>query len=263
MNLGALLKDKLGSAEHEEEEHEESGSSAMDSFLDALESGDRGAAKAALNAAFHEHMMAMEDEDEEDADRGALLIAMKPEGDMHSDSKMKMGAYGSKKKKVATSGRKRLHGHEISRQWHRWGKQRGTEIEPYEDYVKKVGKEDLEYGDPRRKLTPGEVRRGRRNPAGWRRGLPVGSGLARGEGSINFEIEGKKAWPTSPMYSGPNFSNDPVWLAEHDKQLEKHFAKVRLQNKRDKVGQYSPREEARRKGWAKAYARKKKEAESR
>ncbi len=95
MNLGALLKDKLGSAEHEEEEHEESDSSAMDSFLDALESGDRGAAKAALNAAFHEHMMAMEDEDEEDADRGALLIAMKPEGDMHSDSKMKKSIFGS------------------------------------------------------------------------------------------------------------------------------------------------------------------------
>lgn len=257
MNLGALLKDKLGSAEHEEEEHEESGSSAMDSFLDALESGDRGAAKAALNAAFHEHMMAMEDEDEEDADRGALLIAMKPEGDMHSDSKMKKSAYGSKKKKVATSGRKRLHGHEVSRQSHRWGEQRGTEIEPYED------KPDLEYGDPRRELTPGEIRRGRRNPAGWQRGLPPGSGLAYQEALIDHHIDAKRAWPWSKSYSGPNFSNDPVALAEHDKQLEKHFAKIRLQNKRDKVGQYSPREEARRKGWAKAYARKKKEAESR
>ena len=91
----ALLKDKLGSAEHEEEEHEESGLSAMDSFLDALESGDRGAAKAALNAAFHEHMMAMEDEDEEDALRIAHQIAIKPKGDMHSHSKMKKSIFGS------------------------------------------------------------------------------------------------------------------------------------------------------------------------
>ena len=36
MDLGALLKDKLGEVKHEEEEHEESGSSAFDKLFDAL-----------------------------------------------------------------------------------------------------------------------------------------------------------------------------------------------------------------------------------
>ena len=41
MDLGALLKDKLGEVKHEEEEHEESGSSAFDKLFDALKSDDR------------------------------------------------------------------------------------------------------------------------------------------------------------------------------------------------------------------------------
>ena len=82
MNLGALLKDKLSSAEHEKEEHEESGSSAFDKLFDALKSDDREGAKAAFDHAVYEHMMEMDDEEEEKGDKkGGLLIALgKPKG---------------------------------------------------------------------------------------------------------------------------------------------------------------------------------------
>tara|TARA_Y100001947_G_C10270897_1_gene274140 strand:+ start:46 stop:432 length:387 start_codon:yes stop_codon:yes gene_type:complete len=125
------------------------------------------------------------------------------------------------------------------------GHRRGEEIEPYDEWLKRYGREDFEYGDPRRPLSSGERRRGRRNPAGWDRGF----------GGSDWGLHSNENWGLEGA--------DPAVLAEHDRKLEQHFAKIRLQNKRDKVGQYSPREEARRKGWAKAHARKKKESESR
>ena len=97
MNLGALLKDKLGEDRHEEEEHEESGSSAFDTLFDALKSDDREGAKAAFDHAVYEHMMEMDDEDDEEdveGDKGGILIAMGPKKEMHSDRKKK-SAYGS------------------------------------------------------------------------------------------------------------------------------------------------------------------------
>lgn len=253
MNLGALLEGKLGESEKEEEEHEESDSSAFDKFYDALKSDDREAAKDALNHVVYEHMMEMDDEGEAEDEKGGVLIAMSPkkDGEMNSDRELKQG----KKKKVDTSERKRLRGHYVDR----YGRGGSSEIEPYEEWMARYGDytdgEIAEYGDPRRKRTPGEMRRGRRNPAGWARGLG-NYGPDEVQHPFHFETSPElyfKRWPGS---------RDPAVLAEHDKQIEKHFAKIRLQNKRDKVGQYSPREEARRKGWAKAHARKKKELNS-
>ena len=94
MDLGALLKDKLGEVKHEEEEHEESGSSAFDKLFDALKSDDREGAKAAFDHAVYEHMMEMDDEEEAEDDKGGILIAMGPKKEMHSDRKKK-SVYGS------------------------------------------------------------------------------------------------------------------------------------------------------------------------
>ena len=94
MDLGALLKDKLGEVKHEEEEHEESGSSAFDKLFDALKSDEREGAKAAYDHAVYEHMMEMDDEEEAEDDKGGILIAMGPKKEMHSDRKKK-SVYGS------------------------------------------------------------------------------------------------------------------------------------------------------------------------
>ena len=100
MNLGALLKDKLGEDRHEEEEHEESGSSAFDKLFDALKSDDREGAKAAFDHAVYEHMMEMDDEEEAEDDKGGLLIAMGPKKrEMHSDRELKQANSRRNKKK--------------------------------------------------------------------------------------------------------------------------------------------------------------------
>ena len=100
MNLGALLKDKLGEDRHEEEEHEESGSSAFDKLFDALKSDDREGAKAAFDHAVYEHMMEMDDEEEAEDDKGGLLIAMGPKKrEMNSDRELKQANSRRNKKK--------------------------------------------------------------------------------------------------------------------------------------------------------------------
>ena len=63
MDLGSLLKEKLGGAHGDADMSEED---AFDRLYDALKSGDRDEARDAFEHAVYEHQMALDDEDDED-----------------------------------------------------------------------------------------------------------------------------------------------------------------------------------------------------
>ena len=93
MDLGSLLKEKLGGAHGDADMSEED---AFDRLYDALKSGDRDEARDAFEHAVYEHQMALDDEDDEDLvdedeeDGGGILLAMSPrKRAMTSDSRMK------------------------------------------------------------------------------------------------------------------------------------------------------------------------------
>lgn len=111
MDLGSLLKEKLGGAKGDADMSEES---AFDRLYDALKDGDRDGARDAFEHAVYEHQMAMDDEDDEDIvdddeEAGGVLLAMSPKRTMTSDSRMK------KSRKSDANRKARRYGSELDR----------------------------------------------------------------------------------------------------------------------------------------------------
>lgn len=108
MDLGSLLKEKLGGAHGDADMSEED---AFDRLYDALKSGDRDEARDAFEHAVYEHQMALDDEDDEDLvdedeeDGGGILLAMSPKKRaMTSERKMKRPRSDRKRRRKGSSG---------------------------------------------------------------------------------------------------------------------------------------------------------------